>query len=96
MSAMTSCTPLNQLARPLPATWARGGLPVGLRVETHPADEEGDTEREQQVREDRADDRRSHRVEEPRAERHQGDDQLGRIAEGGVEEGADGVAGVGR
>ena len=65
-------------------------------METQPADEEGDAEREQQVREDRADDRRPHHVEEPRAERHQGDDQLGRIAEGGVEEGADGVAGVDR
>jgi hypothetical protein len=78
------------------AVHARGGLPVGLRVETHPADEEGDAEREQQVREDRADDRRAHHVKEPRAERHQGDDQLGRIAEGGVQESADGVAGVGR
>jgi hypothetical protein len=96
MSAMirytvTSCTPLNQLARPLSATWApirtaRKSDPISGRLEAQPANEEGDAERERQVREDRADDRRSHHVEEPRAERYQGDDQLGRIAEGGVEE----------
>jgi len=50
-------------------------------------------ERQQEVGQDGADDRRADHVEQAGPERHDGDDQLRRIAEGRVQEAADGVAG---
>jgi hypothetical protein len=65
-------------------------------VEARPAQQERHAEREQQVGEDGAGERGAHHVEQPRAQRDHGDDQLGGIAEGRVEQPAERVARVGR
>ena len=65
-------------------------------MEAEPPEQEGDAEREQEVRQDGADERGPDHVEKARPQRHEGDDQLGGVAEGRVEEPADRVAGVGR
>ena len=59
-----------------------------------PAGDERQAQDQEQVAEDAAGDRRLHQLHQPRAERHDRDDQLGRVAEGGVEQAADGRAGA--
>ena len=58
------------------------------------AGDEGEPEDEQQVAEDAAGDRRLHQLDQPRAERHDRDDELGRVAERRVEQAPDGRTGA--
>ena len=67
---------------------------VRLLAVAQAAEQEGDAEREQEIRQDRADDRRTHHVELAGAQRHQRDDELGRVAEGRIEQSAHRIAGV--
>jgi hypothetical protein len=57
------------------------------------AEEEPEARGEEQVREDRPDDRGAHHVEVTGAQRDERDDQFWRVAERGVEQAADCVAG---
>ena len=74
------------------AVHAGGAGVVVLVVEAHASQEERESEREQEVREDRPDERCTHHVEQPRLERDDGDDELGGVAERRVEQPADGIA----
>ena len=58
------------------------------------ARDQREPEDQQQVAEDAAGDRRLHQLDQPRPQRHDRDDQLGGVAEGGVEEAADRRAGA--
>ena len=51
--------------------------------------DEAEAHDQQQVAEDAAGDRRLHQVDQARLQRHDRDDELGRVAERGVEEAAD-------
>ena len=63
-----------------------------LVVVTNSAEQKRDAERQQQVGQDRADQRRPHHVEVTGLQCHQRDDQFGCIAKGGIQQSADGVA----
>ena len=76
------------------AVHARRAGVVGLVAVAQAAEQEGDAEREQEIRQDRADDGGAHHVEVAGAQRHQRDDELGRIAEGRIEQSAHRIAGV--
>jgi hypothetical protein len=68
---------------------ARGQRVVLLLVLAQAAEEHRQAEREEHVPEDRARERRLHHVVEAGAQRGEGDDQLGHVAEGRVEQAAD-------
>jgi hypothetical protein len=72
----------------------RRGSPGDARVESlqavlQPADEEREAEDEEEIPEDRADDRGLYQLDLPGPERDDRDDQLGGVAEGRVQEAAD-------
>ena len=67
-----------------------GDLPAErLRAVAQPADQHAGPEHEQQVADDRAGERRLHDLDEAGLQREEGDDQLGDVAEGRVEDAAD-------
>ena len=75
---------------------ARADGGEGLDGVAQAAGEERRAEHQQQVADDRADQRGLDDVEHAGAQRDEGDDQLGGIAEGGVEQAADALADPGR
>ena len=72
----------------------RRGLVEDLLLAPDPADEHREAEHEQQVAQDRADDRGLHDLLKSLGEEEEGDDQLGGVAEGDVEEAADARPGL--
>ena len=75
------------------AVGPRRGRVELLHVVPHPAEEEGEPERQQQVRQNRADQRGAHHIEQTGPQGHQPDDQLRRVPERRVQQPADRVAG---
>ena len=65
-----------------------------LAVVAHPADQQRHAQRHEEVGQDGADDRGPDQLQQPGPERHRGDDELGEVAEGRVEEAADRGAGA--
>ena len=73
----------------------RSGAVERLLVAVPAADEHGRAQHEQDVPDDRADDRRLDDLVQPLLQGEEGDDQLGGVAEGDVEEAADAGAAAG-
>jgi len=67
----------------------RPGGVVLLDAITKSAEQEGDAERQQEIREQRADERSPHHLDQPRPQGHHRDDELRQIAEGRVEQSAE-------
>lgn len=65
-----------------------------MDLESQPADEAGEAENEEEVGEHGAEEGELNDAVESLLEGGGGDEEFGRIAEGGVEEGADGLVGV--
>ena len=74
---------------------ARGRLVERLAVKAHPAGQNGGAEHQENVADDRAGDGGFDHTGQALGQSHQRDDQLGGIAEGGVEQPADAMAGAG-
>ena len=78
-------------------TWVRAPMVAKVWTDVlQPAGQEGRAEHQHQVADDRTDQRCLDDVEHARAQGDQGDDQLGGIAERGVEKAADAFADPGR